>query len=74
MAVYSANRPNRTLALHKTSCTHIPYDRLSDCGCGERGAGGNQLWFCEDHVTRDQVDEFMRGRYWAIVICNDCYS
>lgn len=24
MAFYSANKPNRTLALHKDTCSHIP--------------------------------------------------
>ena len=37
MARYSANRPNRTVTLHKQECSHIPKEdlRLTRLACGE---------------------------------------
>lgn len=72
--VYTANRPNRTLTLHKGSCSHIPWDRLSVCGCGSTGKLGNQQWWCGKHITIEAVDQFMNRRLWAILLCHDCYE
>ena len=74
MAVYSANRPVRTLTLHKAECRHIRRDRLEACGCGYTGSQGTQRWWCEEHVSIDAVDEFMRGRFWAMLVCNVCFG
>jgi hypothetical protein len=74
MAAYSANRPNKTLVIHKPDCRVIPYTKLSHCGCGETGEQGNQRWFCEEHITRNSVDEFMHDRFWAILICDLCFQ
>jgi hypothetical protein len=71
--VYSANRPNKTLVIHKPECRVIPWDKLTRCGCGDTGELGNQQWFCESHITREMVDEFMHGRFWAILMCDSCF-
>lgn len=73
MAIYSANVPNRTLVLHKQSCVHIPKSDLLPCGCGERGSRGNQSWHCEAHVSIREVSDRMRDRFWAVLLCGDCY-
>ena len=74
MAIYSANRPNRTVTLHKDNCRRIPRDNLEACGCGETGERGNQQWFCEDHLHIEDIDQFMNGRQWALLLCETCYS
>jgi hypothetical protein len=51
----------------------IPWDELKPCGCGPTGKSGNQYWFCEKHITHEAVDEFMDGRFWAILICDVCF-
>ena len=71
---YSANNPNKTLVIHKPDCNRIPWGKLSGCGCGDTGDRGNQYWFCEEHVTHEAVDEFMNGRFWAILICDVCFG
>ncbi len=71
--VFSANRPNKTLVIHKPECRVIPWGRLTKCGCGDTGELGNQRWFCETHITRQSVDEFMHGRFWAILMCDICF-
>ena len=74
MAIYSANRPNRTLTLHKDGCKHIPtQDTMQTCGCGPTGIHGNQQWWCETHINRSSVDNFMGNRFWSILICDQCY-
>jgi len=73
MTRYSANRPNRTLVLHKEGCTHVPRAGLRPCGCGETGGGGNQTWFCEQHISIRAVSDVMRERFWAILLCGDCF-
>lgn len=73
MAVYTANRPNKTLVIHKPSCRVIPKEGLRACGCGDRGELGNQRWYCEEHISLDAVNEFMRGRFWAILLCDLCF-
>jgi hypothetical protein len=35
---------------------------------------GNQHWFCESHITRKAVDEFMHNRFWAILLCDLCFG
>ena len=41
MAMYSVNRPVRTMTLHKETCRHIPWTDLKECGCGPTGAHDN---------------------------------
>ena len=74
MAQYSANRPNRTLTLHKDDCSEIGRESSSICGCESTSEHGNSRWFCELHVTIDVVSEFMGGRFWAIPPCGKCYA
>ncbi len=74
MARYSTNRPNRTVTLHREDCSHIPTEDLRSCGCGPTGEGGNHEWYCETHVSLDSISRFMRGRQWAILFCDRCYS
>ena len=72
--MYTANRPVKTLVIHKPECRVIPWDKLSRCGCGDTGELGNQRWFCETHIMRQSVDEFMHGRFWAILMCDICFG
>ncbi len=74
MAIYSANRPNRTVTLHKNDCHRIPTDNLKACGCGKTGELGNQEWFCENHISIKDINQFMNGRRWALLLCETCYS
>ena len=74
MAIYSVNKPNRTVTLHKTECRSIPSDKLNSCGCGNTGQLGNQRWLCEEHVTIDEVREFMNDRFFAILFCERCFQ
>ena len=73
MAIYSANKPNRTVSLHKAGCNFIPTEKLNSCGCGDRGSLGNQRWYCEEHVSIDDINEFMNDRFWAILLCDKCF-
>lgn len=74
MAIYSANHPNRTLTLHKVQgCKAARKRRLQPCECGATGKLGNQQWWCEEHITRDQVNNFIGHRFWAILLCDDCF-
>ena len=74
MARYSANNPNRVLVLHKDDCGEVAKAGSSGCGCRSTSELGNSRWFCEEHVTRDAVDDFMSGRFWAILLCTKCYG
>ena len=74
MTLYSANKPNWTLTLHKGSCSRIPWDQLDECGCGSRGKLGNQRWWCGEHIKIEAVNEFMNHRLWAILLCHTCYE
>ena len=74
MTAFTANRPNRTLVIHKEDCRVIPKEKLQPCGCGDTGERGNQRWFCEAHVTHQAIDEFMHNRFWAILICDICFQ
>jgi len=73
MALYSANRPNRTVTIHRAGCIHIPKSGLRSCGCGKTSPR-NQEWWCEGHVQRQLISTFMRDRFWAILLCDSCYS
>ena len=72
--LYSANRPNRTLTLHKGSCSRIPWNQLDKCGCGSTGQLGNQQWWCGEHMTIQAVNEFMNQRLWAALLCHTCFE
>lgn len=74
MAVYSANKPNRTLTLHKPGCSSIKPSQLKSCGCGATGNLGNQQWYCEEHITIKDVKDFMNGRFWSILLCDKCFG
>jgi hypothetical protein len=74
MAIYSANGPAKTLIVHKEDCHWIPRDKLRSCGCGSTSDKGNQEWWCEDHITRNLVNEFQHNRFWAIILCDTCFS
>jgi hypothetical protein len=74
MARFCANRPNRTLILHKEVCKTIPYDDLEACGCGLTGNEDNQYWYCEEHITIDEVRQFMGDRFWAVLPCGRCFN
>ena len=74
MAYYSANKPNRTVTLHKVDCHRIPSVLANGCGCGATDKNGNQRWFCEHHVTLEKIDEHMNHRHWSFLPCHDCYT
>ena len=74
MAAYSANRPNRTLNVHKESCGRVRRAKLRDCGCGSTGAKDRHQWWCEKHINLEAVTKFMRGRFWAVLVCDECFS
>lgn len=74
MARYCANRPNRTVVLHKDSCHHVHKSSVSVCGCGSTSDQDNTVCYCEEHVTIDGVSDFMRGRVWAVLPCGKCYG
>jgi len=71
--MFTANRPNKTVVIHKPECYKIPWNELGSCGCGDTGGGNNQRWYCERHSTVEKVDEFMNGRHWAILFCDLCF-
>lgn len=73
MAFYSANKPNRTVTLHKVGCHRIS-NKLDGCGCGATDQNNNQHWFCEDHVTLEKINAHMNHRQWAFLPCHDCFS
>lgn len=73
MAFYSANKPNKTLTLHKDNCPKMPRGNANSCGCLATGRLGNHEWFCENHITLGNVDQFMGVGHWAILLCNKCY-
>ena len=73
MAIFSANNPVKTVAIHKDGCHRIPREKLQPCGCGDRGNLGNQRWYCERHITLENVNEFMNNRFWAVVFCDVCF-
>lgn len=74
MALYSANKPNRTVTIHKSGCKHISQQPgMQSCGCGLTGNQGNQQWWCEQHMTRTNTDQFMNDRFWSLLICDQCF-
>ena len=73
MAYYSANKPNRTVTLHKADKHKIPTLDNGGCGCGSTDKNGNQQWFCEIHVSIEKINEHMNHRHWAILPCTDCF-
>jgi len=74
MAFYSANKPNKTLTLHKNDCSEIPSRNQNNCGCIETGDNGNHQWFCENHITLETVDQFMGFHNWTTRLCSKCYK
>lgn len=75
MALYSANRHTRTLTLHKNhQCRYVPKKDLQKCGCGSTGEKQNHHWWCEDHITITNINRFMNNRFWAILLCGNCYE
>jgi hypothetical protein len=74
MAIYSVNQPVKTVTIHKNDCYKIPRKDLKNCGCGETGTQGNQKWFCEEHVSVQEIDDFENGRHWATLFCDVCFN
>ena len=72
MSIYSVNKPNRTLTIHKNNCNQISKE-IVGCGCGKTGKNGNHQWWCEEHIKKEDIDRFMGDRFWAILICNKCF-
>ena len=73
MAIYTANSVVKTLMLHKRDCRVIPWSGLEPFGCGQRGKTGAQEWWCEEHITREAVNELMKDKFWAILLCDLCF-
>ena len=73
MAIYTANNTVKTLTLHKDTCWTVKKDQLDACGCGITGKEGAQRWFCERHMNTDAVNEFMKGKFWSILLCDICF-
>jgi hypothetical protein len=73
MVVFSANKPNKTVTLHKEGCQRIPIADLHSCGCGKTGNLGNQQWYCGKHITLEKINEFMNNRFWAVLLCDACF-
>ncbi|MEN6300032.1 MAG: hypothetical protein ABFD51_09035 [Anaerolineaceae bacterium] len=73
MAVYTVNRVVKTLTIHKENCRKIPREHLKPCCCGDTGQKDNQRWFCEEHISLDAVNEYMNGKFWAILMCDICF-
>lgn len=74
MAVYTVNRVVKTLTIHKVDCHFIHREGLRPCGCGDTGKEGNQRWYCEQHITIDDVNDYMKGKFWAILFCDVCFK
>ena len=74
MAMYSVNKPNRTISLHKEGCHRIPASDLSSCGCGITSNLGNHQWWCEEHIFIEAINRFMNNRQWAVILCYDCFA
>lgn len=72
MVMFTANKPNRTLSIHRSDCSKVPNQGMKPCGCGEAGNLGNQIWWCELHFTIEAVNEFMNHRQWAVILCHIC--
>ena len=73
MAVFSANRVVRTVTIHKENCRFISKDKLLTCGCRETGKNGNHRLYCEQHMSSTVIDQFMNGKFWAILMCETCF-
>jgi hypothetical protein len=73
MAVYTASPVVKTLTVHKDHCRFIPREKLRPCGCGDTGQTGSQRWYCETHMNTNLVNEYMNGKYWAILVCDVCF-
>jgi hypothetical protein len=74
MAMYTANSVVKTLTIHKPDCQWAQRGNPGlACGCREGGEKGNQRWYCENHMNIDEVNEFMKGKYWAILLCDACF-
>jgi hypothetical protein len=74
VAIYTANNPVKTLTIHRPGCSAIKRRVPPGCGCGVKGATHGQKWWCENHITRKDVDRFMGGRFWAILLCDVCFK
>lgn len=74
MAYYSANKPNRTVTLHKPDCRRLPEAVTRGCGCASTDNNGNQQWFCEAHVSLNKINKHMNNRQWAFLPCHDCFA
>ncbi len=72
MVRFSANKPNRTLTIHLTDCRIEPKGEIQPCGCAETGEWGNQVWWCEKHFSIKALNEFMKHRQWAVILCHIC--
>jgi hypothetical protein len=72
--MYTANRPVRTVVVHKPGCRVIPWTQLESCGCGDTGERNNPRWFCEIHVSMEGLEEFFNRRHWAVLLCSLCFG
>lgn len=73
MAVYTVNQVVKTLTIHKDHCRVIPRGKLKACGCGDTGQKGQQRWYCEQHIRTTDVNKYMNGKFWAILMCDICF-
>ncbi len=73
MAVYTVSKVVKTLTIHKDNCRVIPRDKLKACGCGDTGQRGEQRWYCEKHISSNAVNEYMNGKFLAILMCDICF-
>jgi hypothetical protein len=73
MAVYVVNKVVKTLMIHKDDCRVVQKSGLKPCGCGVTGQKGQQRWYCEKHISSNAVNEFMNGKFWAILMCDICF-
>jgi hypothetical protein len=75
MAIFLVDRNKLTVTLHrKENCPKLSQGQVLDCGCSRSTTPGEQIRFCEKHITIEKVKELMEGRFWILVLCNTCFQ
>ncbi|MBE0696520.1 MAG: hypothetical protein IH586_06320 [Anaerolineaceae bacterium] len=74
MSIFMVDQNKLIVTLHRDDCSILPGDQLKALKNGEIVKKDNQSWFCEKDLDMQKINHMMNGRYWILLLCDNCFN
>lgn len=73
MSIFTVDQNKLTVTIHRDGCSQVNVEQLQKGKNGEDTAQENLLTFCENELDLSRITALMKGRYWILLLCEDCF-